>query len=236
MNFLGIGSGLDLSTMLDGLVRVASEPKVQQLGRREIQLEESLSGLGILKSKLSDFQSAADALKDAGLYTAMTPTLTQPASGDLIKVEAGSNAVASNYDIEVVSLASGSKAMSDWRSVKYQSDIMTSDSVSKTDPQNISGDLTFEFGGGAVNITIDAADSLNAIKDKIDAISGVSAKVTDDGRLVYNLDDSTQTLAVHGSDDSLRGLENVAAYQTSAFADTTVDMGLAGNLSFDLGG
>ena len=38
--------------------------------------------------------------------------------------------------------------------VKYQSDIMTSDSVSKTGSQNISGNLTFEFGGGTTNITI----------------------------------------------------------------------------------
>ena len=48
MNFLGIGSGLDLSTMLYGLVRVAVEPKVSLLGRRDFQIGDSIAGLGIL--------------------------------------------------------------------------------------------------------------------------------------------------------------------------------------------
>ncbi|WP_086480835.1 flagellar filament capping protein FliD [Oceanospirillum sanctuarii] len=238
MNFLGIGSGLDLSTMLDGLVRVATEPKVNQLTRREIQIEDSISGLGILKSALSDFQSASDALKDSSLFTKMTPTLTQPASGDLIKVEAGDSAVASSYDIEVVSLAQGSKATSFWRSEKYQSDFF----ASTTTALSKAGDLTFTTGAATTKtITLDGSESLEAIKDKINAdtdlkAAGISAKVVD-GRLEYFKLGTSGTVAVEASN------ANVGSFATTGTnadmtlrADSTKETGLAGRLTFEADG
>lgn len=228
MNFLGIGSGLDLSSMLEGLVKVASEPKVQQLGRREIQVEDSLSGLGILKSALSDFQSASDALKDSDLYSTMTPTLTQPSSGDLIKVEAGSNAVASNYDIEVVTLAQGSKATSDWRSVKYQSDVFSD----TTTALNSAGSLSFNGKG----ITIDATDSLKDIHDKINAdadlkAEGITAKIVD-GRLEYSKKGTNEALVVTG----LSAFANDATGEMTERADSAKDTNLGGKLTFEADG
>lgn len=237
MNFLGIGSGLDLSSMLEGLVKVASEPKVNQLGRREIQLEDSLSGLGILKSKLSDFQKAADALKDGSLYTAMTPTLTQPESGDLIKVEAGDSAVASSYDIEVVTLASGSKAASTWRSEKYQSDFFASTDT-KLDK---AGTLTFDVGGSPTNIVLDGSESLEAIAKKITddttlKAAGISAKVVD-GRLEYYQD------GVDGAVKVTTGNADLDVFATSGAnagmtlrADSSKVMDAKGELTFEADG
>lgn len=229
MNFLGIGSGLDLSTMLDGLVRVATEPKVKQLGRREIQIEDSISGLGILKSALSDFQSASDALKDSSLFTKMTPTLTQPASGDLIKVEAGDSAVASSYDIEVVSLAQGSKSVSDWRSVKYQSDFFsdTSTALNKT------GTLTIE--GEAIAIA--AGDSLENIAANINgnanlSAAGISAAVVD-GRLEYSAKgvDSTVTATTGDTDLNIFANSGIGAGMSER-ADSSKVAELSGALTF----
>ncbi|WP_417596842.1 flagellar filament capping protein FliD [Oceanospirillum sp.] len=226
MNFLGIGSGLDLSTMLEGLVNVAAQPKVEQLGKREIQTEDSLSGLGILKSLMSDFQTAADDLKDASLFTTMTPTLTQPSSGDLIKIESDTNAVASSYDIEVVNLASGSKATSDWRSVMYQSDsfVDTSAALGK------SGTLSFQIDSGtAVDITVGAGDSLSDIKDNIAALSGIGARITD-GRLEYYAEGTGQALTVTSSDADMSSF--TTAGSMSEKAASAKDANLSGTLSF----
>ncbi|MFG1489413.1 flagellar filament capping protein FliD, partial [Oceanospirillum sp. HFRX-1_2] len=233
MNFLGIGSGLDLSSMLEGLVQVASEPKVQQLGRREIQLEDSISGLGILKSKLSEFQDAADALKDGDFFTKMTPTLTQPASGDLIKVEASDSAVASNYDIEVVALAQGSKATSAWRSEKYQSDFFadTSSALSK------SGTLTI----GGENIAVAAGDSLKDIAESINTntalqTANISAAVVD-GRLEYYQDGLGGTVTATTSDADLDVFATSGANAGMTLrADSSKDTGLAGRLTFEADG
>ncbi len=236
MNFLGIGSGLDLSTMLEGLVRVASEPKVQQLGRREIQLEDSISGLGILKSKLSEFQDAADALKDGDFFTKMTPTLTQPSSGDLIKVEAGDSAVASSYDIEVVSLAVGSKGTSDWRSEKYQSDYFSS----TTTALGKAGELTFT-GAGNKKINVLATDTLDAIKTKINAdtdlqSAGISAKVVD-GRLEYYQEGVSGTVAVEADNTDVGSFATSGPNASMTLrADSSKDTGLAGRLTFEADG
>lgn len=230
MNFLGIGSGLDLSTMLDGLVRVASEPKVQQLGKREIQIEDSISGLGILKSALSDFQTASDALKDSSLYTSMTPTLSQPASGDLIKVEADTNAVASSYDIEVVNLASGSKATSSWRSVMYQSDTFTDTSAALSK----SGTLSFSIdGGAALDVNVAAGDSLTDIQANIDALSGIGARITD-GRLEFFAEGTGEALAVTNNDASLDDFTTGGSMTERAIS--TKDANLSGTLSFNADG
>lgn len=238
MNFLGIGSGLDLSTMLDGLVRVAAEPKVNQLGRREIQVEDSISGLGILKSALSDFQSASDALKDSSLFTRMTPTLTQPNSGDLIKVEAGDSAVASNYDIEVVSLAVGSKATSLWRSEKYQSDFFTS----TTTALSKAGDLTFTTGVATTKtINLDGSESLETIKDLINAdtdlqSAGISAKVVD-GRLEYFKSGISGTVEVTASNTDVGSFATSGPNASMTLrADSSKDTGLAGRLTFEADG
>ncbi|OOV88591.1 flagellar filament capping protein FliD [Oceanospirillum linum] len=226
MNFLGIGSGLDLSTMLEGLVNVASQSKVEQLGTREILAEDSLSGLGILKSMMSDFQTAADDLKDASLFTTMTPTLTQPSSGDLVKVESDTNAVASSYDIEVVSLASGSKVTSDWRSVMYQSDSFadTSSALGK------SGTLSFQIDSGtAVDITVGAGDSLSDIKDSIAALSGIGARITD-GRLEYYAEGTGEALTVTSGDADMSSF--TTAGSMSEKAASAKDANLSGTLSF----
>ncbi len=226
MNFLGIGSGLDLSTMLEGLVNVAAQPKVEQLGKREIQAEDSLSGLGILKSLMSDFQTAADDLKDASLFTTMTPTLTQPSSGDLIKVESDTNAVASSYDIEVVNLASGSKATSDWRSVMYQSDSFTDTSAAL----GKSGTLSFQIdSGAAVDITVGAGDSLSDIKDSIAALSGIGARITD-GRLEYYAEGTGEALTVTSGDADMSSFTTAGSMTEKAAS--AKDANLSGTLSF----
>jgi len=226
MNFLGIGSGLDLSTMLEGLVTVASQSKVEQLGTREILAEDSLSGLGILKSMMSDFQTAADDLKDASLFTTMTPTLTQPSSGDLIKVESDTNAVASSYDIEVVSLASGSKATSDWRSVMYQSDSFTDTSSAL----GKSGTLSFQIdSGAAVDITVGAGDSLSDIKDSIAALSGIGARITD-GRLEYYAEGTGEALTVTSGDADMSSFTTAGSMTEKAAS--AKDANLSGTLSF----
>jgi len=228
MNFLGIGSGLDLSTMLTKLVQVASEPKVEQLGRREILAEDSISGLGILKSALSDFQTASDALKDAGLYSKMTTTVTQPTSGDIVEIEAEDNAVASNYNIEVVELAAGSKATSDWRSVSYQSDKFadTSADMGKTG--------TLNFGAG-LDVTVEATDSLEELKTKIDALTGIGAKITD-GRLEYFAEGTDDTpLTVSSTGDASLSAFTTAGDMTQR-ATSSKPVNLSGDLTFGADG
>lgn len=235
MNFLGIGSGLDLSTMLTKFVETASTPKVKQLGKREILAEDSISGLGILKSALSEFQTASDALKDAGLYSKMTTTVTQPTSGDIVEIEAEDNAVASNYTIEVVELAAGSKATSGWKSVSYQSDKF----ASSTDALSKNGTLSFSIDGAPnFNLSVSAGDSLDDIAFHINAANtggttGISARVTD-GRLEYYAEGTGEALTVTGSDPSLDAFTTSGDMTQRATSSKPVN--LSGDLTFGADG
>lgn len=178
MNFLGIGSGLDLSTMLDSLVQVASQPKVQQLGEKEAETRNSISGLGTLSSLLSDFQDASDALKDSTLYNQRATSITQPSSGDVVSVEADTTAVTGSYDIEVKDLAQGTKGYTSQINTDHDADLGVTDTLTFSLPDTSSPDFS-------ISITSDM--SLNEIRDAINEADdnfGVSVNVVD-GQLVY---------------------------------------------------
>ena len=65
---LGVGSGLALDDLVTQLVQAERKPKQDRLDAREEQIEAQISGLGQLKSKLSDFQDAVDDLRsDVGI-------------------------------------------------------------------------------------------------------------------------------------------------------------------------
>jgi flagellar hook-associated protein 2 len=204
MNFLGIGSGLELNTMLDSLVKVASEPKVKQLGAKEVEVKDSISGLGILSGLLSDFQDASDALKDSTVYNQRTATVTQPSDGDVLSVTADTDAVTGNFDISVEQLALGTEGYTTQINADHTA------ALAKTDT------LTFAVPDGsktAFNIAVDATMSLEDIRDAINSADdnfGVSANVVD-GRLTYS-----STVTGLAADKELQ--------ITSANADTDFDI------------
>lgn len=201
---LGIGSGLDLSTMMDSLVRVASEPKIQQLGRKEVEAKDAISGLGTLSSLLSDFQDSADTLKNSSLYNNRTASVAQPADGDVLSVTADDDAVLGSYDISVEQLAYGTEGYTSQINADHEA------ALGKTDT------LTFSVPDGseaAFSVAVDAAMSLEDIRDAIndaDDNFGLSVNVVD-GRLVY---DSSVTGAAADKELQI----------TSASADTDFDI------------
>lgn len=192
MNFLGIGSGLDLSTMLTQLVQVASEPKVKQLGAKEAETRDSISGLGTLSSLLTKFQDAANKLKDPTGYNQRTVSLSQPSSGDVVAVSADSTAVAGIYDITVEALARGTKGYSNQVNTDHAADLGLTDT------------LTFSMPDGSspsFSVSISPGMSLNGIRDAINSAEdnfGVSVNVID-GQLVYS-----SSVTGNGADKQLK--------------------------------
>lgn len=179
MNFLGIGSGLDLSSMLTQLVQVASEPKIKQLGAKEVETRDSISGLGSLSSLLSKFQDASDALKDSTSYNQRTTNITQPSSGDVVSVTADTSSVTGSYDVTVEALAKGTKGYSSQINTDHTADLALTDTLTFSIPDGSKPNF-------AVNIT--PGMSLNGIRDAInnaDDNFGVTANVVD-GQLVYS--------------------------------------------------
>lgn len=213
INFLGVGSGLDLQTMLTQLVEVATKPKVEQLGKKEAQVSSNISGLGSIKSALSSFQDAVNSLKSASLFGNNTASVTQPASGTVVSVSADSSAVAGTYDITVEQLSKGSRLTSDNDMSAFSAGLG-------------GGSATLSFDAGAGNsfsITVDDGDDIATILDKVNGASdnfGVSATMVD-GNLVYKstITGLSNQLAISNDNIALDSLSTIATGPTAGFTN-----------------
>jgi flagellar hook-associated protein 2 len=175
---LGIGSGIDINSMVTQLVAVESRP-IAQLQTAATRLNTQVSALGRMQSLLSAVQDAATALSGASLWTRSTAT---SADERVVSIVGGSNATPGNYAVSVQSLAAPQTAD-------------TSANFADANALVGSGTLTIELGrwdsgltqfdpkagASAVNLVITASDTLATLRDRINAAgAGVSASIVSD--------------------------------------------------------
>lgn len=158
----GVGSGLDLESIINATLQAEDQPKLQSFNEKDAQLNIELSAVGAVKSSLSSFEDVIDKLADIENFNKRTATVTQPSSGDLISVSATSDATSGDFDIEVLQLAQGSRAVSADGVYSDPSDVVSASG----------GTLT--IGAGAESFTVDIAagatleDVREAINDSAD--------------------------------------------------------------------
>lgn len=161
---LGVGSGLDLSSLLDSL-RESEQSRLQPIRQKISSTNSQLSSFGQLQDSLEKFQGAVQKLNDPGLYEGFKAT----ASGSGVSAEAGSTAAAGRYDVKVTQLAQAQSL-----ATKGQA----------ADATFGTGTLSLSVGQGqSVDIEInDQNNSLEGIRDSINAAgAGVTASVVNDG-------------------------------------------------------
>jgi len=110
---LGVGSGIDLAGLLDGLMALERKP-LTNLQSKVSSYNATFSALGTLGSKISALRTAAQNLRPSALQTPLDKFATYSgALGDekAGKVTVGEGAVAGNYSLEIVSLAKGQKTI-----------------------------------------------------------------------------------------------------------------------------
>jgi len=155
ISFSGLGSGLDINSIVTQLVNAQGQPQQQLLANRQNSLNTTLSALGQLKSGLSSVQTAVDALNNIDLYRTRTVTVGNSA---LLNATASPGTAQGLYQIEVDQLATAQKQVS----AGYAS---ASSTVG-------SGTLNFTTGSGSFSVNIGATDSLSTIQSNINAASG----------------------------------------------------------------
>ncbi len=147
----GIGSGLDISGIVQSLVAAEGQPVELRIGQKEARAQSKLSAFGSLKSALSDFRDKLDAMKTADKF------LTRQAlSGneDVFTASTSSNATPAKYDIEVVQLAQTQK--------------LTSGAFASADAVVGTGTLLVSLGAATTSIEItDQNNTLAGIRDAI---------------------------------------------------------------------
>jgi flagellar hook-associated protein 2 len=149
----GLGSGLDVPTMVAQLVQAERAPAESRLARQESTARAQISAFGALRSALSNLGSALSALKPA---TALDARRATSSDAGVVTASATSGAAQASYQVEVVSLAGAHRLGSG----PYAS----ADSVVGT------GTLNFDSGDNAFSVVIGAANgTLAGIRDAINA-------------------------------------------------------------------
>lgn len=163
---LGVGSNLDLGTLLNDL-RGAEQRRLQPLQASKASHQSRLSAYGTLNDAVQGLRSAANRLNDPALYESVKAGV----AGDGIKVATGAGAVPGSYQVSVSQLA--------------QSQSLASAALADAGaPLGAGGTLTIAVGSEpAVSIDLTAADStLAGIRDAINRSgAGVSATIVNDG-------------------------------------------------------
>ena len=77
---LGVGSGIDIGSIIKALVDAEKAPKTSQLDRLEQISTSQLSAVGTLRSAMSDFQTSLASLNKPELYSARTASLSSSAN------------------------------------------------------------------------------------------------------------------------------------------------------------
>lgn len=228
---LGGGSGIDTTNLVSQLTEIERAPKQQRLDNRQETLEAQISAYGTLKSALSEFQSLMAPLASSDTFNARSVAF--PDTDIITPNSLSAGAQTGSYQIEVLSVASA------------QSLVMGTSSDAKA-AIGASGELNIQFGAwtydagnnpdqfsvnadkAALNITVEATDSLEDIAKKINAgESGIQASVMKvDGQFQLMLSSPSgedNAMQITASDPSLSGFEftqsNAAALETQQGSD-----------------
>ncbi len=176
----GLGSGLDVSGILEKLMAVEKRP-LDQLQEQATALNTRLSNVGKLQGYFSALQAKANALTATTLWSATTAT---SADTSAVKVSTGTGAVAGSYAVQVNRLAVGQTVTSTAQagSTATLSEGTLTIELGSYGAGDPAADFTPKAGASAVSIAIGAGDtSLGAIRDKINAAgAGVTATLVTD--------------------------------------------------------
>ncbi len=186
----GVGSGLDIASLVEQLVAAEAEPTNARLNAQEIDYSSELSAFGTLKSALSTFQGSANKIEDASAFQVATATSSDE---DVFTASAGETAVAGDYSIEVIQLAAAEKL----KSVDFAS---AADTIG-------TGTLDITLGTETFQLTIDATNSsLEGIRDAINSATdnpGVTASI-------ISVDSGTQLILSSGTVGASNTIDIVA--------------------------
>jgi flagellar hook-associated protein 2 len=215
----GLGSGLDISGIVDKLVAAERAPIANRLTAKESKANELLSALGQFKSSLSIFNDSLAPLKELGAFQGRKITL---GDSEVFTATATPSSRPGSYSVEVTALATAHRISS-----AAQPDATSAVGT---------GILSITVNGTTAQIAIGSgANSLNDIRDAINEAPdnpGVRATIVtgaDGAHLVVSATktgtDNAITMAISGGDGGLAPF----VYAAGGPANTMTQLDAAAN-------
>jgi flagellar hook-associated protein 2 len=160
----GIGSGLDINSIVTSLTTAKAAPETNALNRSKTSFTAEVSAFSTFNTALATFQATLATLQDSTKLASRTATL---ADTTIATATATSSAVAGQYSIQVQNLATAAS--------------LSSQPVASATSNVGTGTLTIAVGGASTSITIDS--TTNTLQGIVAAINsapnnpGVSASI-----------------------------------------------------------
>jgi flagellar hook-associated protein 2 len=194
---LGIGSGLDVNSIISSLMAVESQP-LTALQTQATTMQTDLSAFGQVQSLVSSLQDAAKTLMDPNSFNLTTTSSTNPTA---VSAATTSGAVAGSYSVSVSSLAAPQSIVSPTGQYTDGTSVVGTGSLTVQLGTWSADNSTFTPGTAtAVTIPIGASsDTLAGVAATINAANaGVSATVVSDASGARLALQSSSTGAANG--------------------------------------
>ena len=164
---LGVGSGLDLETLITKLMKVEREP-LARLQNRKTTYTSQISALGKIKSAIDSLKTAATAMKDPEKLLSLA---ANAADASVVSASAAAGASTGTHSVEVTRLASAHKLVSS------PSVNLSAGGTLTLETGRVSGGV-FTPSGSAATVNIAAGASLSDVASAINsAKAGVTATI-----------------------------------------------------------
>ena len=165
LTFTGIGSGLEVSTIVEAIVAAESTPYTERVTSKQSELTTDISAIGTLKASLESLSSSISDLTDADSYQLRTAS----GSDDFVTLTSSQDAAIGSYSVQVDALAQSQKLSS----AAFDS----SEAIG-------AGTLNISVNDESFDIEVSDTDTLSQIRDAIndseDNDSTIATIITDD--------------------------------------------------------
>lgn len=220
----GIGSGIDVLSLVSQLVAAERQRPEQLLNDRASTLNSQISAIGQLKSSMSAFQDSLQKISSPNTFLVYNSSSSDT---DVATVNASASAQQGSFDLVVTQLATAYKAISAGFADANTTEVGTGNITIS----NAKGDnFTLNFAGGGDNTLNEIRDAINESNDNF----GVTATIlnVDDGvggitsKLVLSADDTgTDNALTVAADAGINALDtsNLTQIGTVLNAELTID-------------
>jgi flagellar hook-associated protein 2 len=211
----GIGTGMDVNGLISQLMSIERQP-IQTLKTAANTLQTKISSLGTLKSNLSAFRDAADALTKASTWS---QTLASSSDSSAVTATTTLNTTPGNYSVQVNSLAASQSVAS--ATFATATTAVGEGSLTLQLGKWTGSAFTPKSGSNPTTVTVAAGTTLSGLRDAINAANaGVTASLLSDSsghRLVLRSKDTgaENGFKLTATDPTASGLSNLA-YDPSA--------------------
>ena len=226
----GLGSGLDVNSIITQLMQVESQP-LTALTKQEASFQAKLSAFGSMQGALSSLQTAARTLKTTSTFTGKAASVTD---STVLTATAVLTASAGTYDVGITKLAKNHI-------------VHSNGNYELTDTFN-GGSLAIQIGstngvgGTTTNVAIADGSTLTQIRDAINnAEAGVKASVVNDGttnRLIFssNTTGTSGNVRITASQTGGGGTQNISDFDYAGTNGTMIQDRAPDNAEFTVNG